>query len=71
MALVREDASDEEVSEKGFFLSREPVNTMIEAVCIMIENGIDVHILSSVLDNPYVKEEKGMVKNLDALGAGA
>lgn len=44
---------------------------MIEAVCIMIENGIDVHILSSVLDNPYVKEEKGMVKNLDALGAGA
>lgn len=60
MALVREDASDEEVSEKGFFLSREPVNTMIEAVCIMIENGIDVHILSSVLDNPYVKEEKGM-----------
>lgn len=53
-----EGASFQEVSSKGFFLSRKPERHLIEAIRYMVAEDVDVHILSSVLDNEYALVEK-------------
>ena len=46
-----EDATYQDVSSEGFFLSRKSELNLIEAVRLIFESGVDTHILSSVLDN--------------------
>lgn len=53
-----ENAPLKEVSTEGFFISREPVKTMLEAVCLVYERGVEVHILTAVPENSYAKDEK-------------
>lgn len=53
-----EDASYRDVSSEGFFLSRKPELNLIDAVRLIFELDVDVHILSSVLDNEYALKEK-------------
>lgn len=53
-----ENASFQDVSSKGFFLSREPEQNLINAVRLLVESDVEVHILSSVLDNKYALGEK-------------
>lgn len=53
-----EDASYQDMSSEGFFLSREPVLNVIEAVRLIFESDVDVHILSAVLDNEFAFKEK-------------
>lgn len=53
-----EDASYRDVSSEGFFLSRKPELNLIDAVRLIFELDMDVHILSSVLDNEYAIKEK-------------
>lgn len=53
-----EDASYQDVSSEGFFLSRKPVLNVIEAVRLIFESDVDVHILSAVLDNEFALKEK-------------
>jgi len=53
-----ENASYRDVSSEGFFLSRKPELNLIDAVRLIFELNVDVHILSSVLDNEYALKEK-------------
>lgn len=52
------DASYRDVSSEGFFLSRKPELNLIEAVRIIFESDVDIHILSSVLNNEFALKEK-------------
>ena len=44
--------------QEGFFLSRKPELNLIDAVRLIFELDVDVHILSSVLDNEFALKEK-------------
>ena len=56
-----EDASYRDVSSEGFFLSRKPELNLIDAVRLIFESDVDVHILSSVLDNEFAETLVAMV----------
>lgn len=64
-----EDASYRDVSSEGFFLSRKPELNLIDAVRLIFELDVDVHILSSVLDNEFALKEKRVAETLVAMVA--
>ncbi len=52
------EASLEQIHEKGYFLNRPPMETVVDAVKEMIRRGEEVWILSAVLQNEHAMEEK-------------
>ncbi|MEY8369791.1 hypothetical protein AALA24_13645 [Anaerovoracaceae bacterium 42-11] len=47
-----------QLNKKGYFANLKPLSNVVDAVRLLIDDGIDVYILSAVLDNPYAPDEK-------------
>ena len=63
-----ENVSLEETFLPGYFLSRQPEPSVIEAVKNMYEMGIDISILSCAYDNGIAGPEKAKWLELNGLG---
>ena len=58
LAKWNPDASEEDTHEKGYFSAREPEESAISLVKLLVENGRDVSILSAAYGDGHSAKEK-------------